>query len=61
MKRQVAETVPMLCQWECRNKVTPVTQKIYHGWQLFFEVWESCTSMRLNLVHKWAGPKSLIG
>ena len=26
---KVAETVPMLCQWEYRNRVTPVTQKIY--------------------------------
>ena len=24
---KVAETVPMLCLWECRNKVTSVTQK----------------------------------
>ena len=24
---KVAETVPMLCLWECQNKVTFVTQK----------------------------------
>ena len=24
---KVAETVPMLCLWECQNKVTSVTQK----------------------------------
>ena len=24
---KVAETVPMLCLWECRNKDTSVTQK----------------------------------
>ena len=60
-KRQVAETVPMLCQWECRNRVTPVTQKSCRDWWLSFEVWESRASVRLHLVHKWAGPRSLIG
>ena len=24
---KLPKTVPMLCQWECRNRVTPVTQK----------------------------------
>ena len=41
--------------------VTPVTQKSCHIWQDPFEVWESRASVRLHLVHKWAGPKSLIG
>ena len=58
---KVAETVPMLCLWECQNKVTPVTQKSCRIWQHSFEVWENCASVRLHLVHKWAGPKSLVG
>ena len=36
--------------------VAPVTQKSCHVWRLSFEVWESHASVRLHLVHKWAGP-----
>ena len=35
---KVAERVPMLCLWECRNKVTFVTLKIYCVRKLPFEV-----------------------
>ena len=58
---KVAETVSMLSQWECRNRVTPVTQKSCRAWWHPFDVWESCARVRLYLVQKWAGPKPLIG
>ena len=35
---KVAETVPMLSQWECRNRVTPVTQKSCCAWWHSFDV-----------------------
>ena len=60
-ERKVAEMVPILSQSECQNKVTPVTQKSCHTWQHSFDVWESRARVRLHLVHKWAGPKPLIG
>ena len=40
-KSKVAETVPMLCLWECRNKVTFMTQKINYVRKLPFEVWKT--------------------